>query len=48
MFPDSKAAAANIVLTNLPCGTGATTVKVTVTLNNGKTVTETHSYNLCS
>jgi hypothetical protein len=43
-----KAAAANIVLTNLPCGTGATTIKVTVTLNNGKTVTETHTYNLCS
>jgi hypothetical protein len=43
-----KAAAANIVLTNLPCGTGATTIKVTVTLSSGKTVTETHSYNLCS
>ncbi len=42
-----KAAAANIVLTNLPCGTGATTIKVTVTLSNGKTVTETHTYNLC-
>ncbi len=43
-----KSAAANIVLTNLPCGTGTTTIKVTVTLSNGKTVTETHSYNLCS
>jgi len=43
-----KAAAANIVLTNLPCGTGPTTVKVTVTLSSGKTVTETHTYNLCS
>jgi hypothetical protein len=43
-----KAASSNIVLTNLPCGTGATTVKVTVTLGNGKTVTETHTYKLCS
>jgi hypothetical protein len=43
-----KAASSNIVLTNLPCGTGATTVKITVTLSTGKTVTETHTYNLCS
>jgi hypothetical protein len=43
-----KAASDNIVLTDLPCGTGATTVKITVTLSTGKTVTETHSYNLCS
>jgi hypothetical protein len=43
-----KSAAANIVLTNLPCGTGPTTIKVTVTLSSGKTVTETHTYNLCS
>ncbi len=43
-----KAASDNIVLTDLPCGTGATTVKITVTLSTGKTVTETHTYNLCS
>ncbi len=43
-----KAASSNIVLTNLPCSTGATTVKITVTLGNGKTVTETHTYKLCS
>ncbi len=43
-----KAATSNIVLTNLPCSTGATTVKITVTLSSGKTVTETHSYKLCS
>jgi hypothetical protein len=43
-----KSASDNIVLTDLPCGTGATTVKITVTLSTGKTVTETHTYNLCS
>jgi hypothetical protein len=36
------------VLTNLPCGTGATTVKITVTLSSGKTVTESHTYHLCT
>ena len=43
-----RAATSNIVLTNLPCGTGATTVKITVTLSSGKTVTETHTYHLCT
>jgi hypothetical protein len=43
-----KAASTNIVLTDLPCGTGATTVKITVTLSTGKTVTETHTYHLCT
>ncbi len=43
-----KAASSNIVLTNLPCGTGATTVKITVTLSSGKTVTESHTYHLCT
>jgi hypothetical protein len=43
-----RAAASNIVLTNLPCGTGATVVKVTVTLSSGKTVTESHTYHLCT
>jgi hypothetical protein len=43
-----KKASANIVLANLPCGSGATTVTVTVTLSSGKTVTETHTYHLCT
>lgn len=43
-----RAASKNIVLSNLPCGSGATTVKITVTLSSGKTVTETHTYHLCT
>ncbi len=43
-----KKASANIVLANLPCGTGATTVSVTVTLSSGKVVTESHTYHLCT
>jgi len=39
--------ASNIELVNLPCSTGATTVKITVTLSNGKTATSTHQYHLC-
>ncbi len=42
-----KKASANIEVINLPCSTGATTVSVTVTLSNGKTVTATHQYHLC-
>jgi len=43
-----KKASSSIVLANLPCGTGATTVKITVTLSSGKTVTESHTYHLCT
>jgi hypothetical protein len=43
-----KAATANIDLVNLPCGNGATTVTITVVLSNGKTVKESHRYNLCT
>ncbi|HEY7829672.1 MAG TPA: hypothetical protein VIC06_03815 [Solirubrobacteraceae bacterium] len=43
-----KKASANIVLANLPCGTGPTTVSVTVTLSSGKVVTESHTYHLCT
>jgi hypothetical protein len=43
-----KKASANIVLANLPCGTGATTVSVTVTLSSGKVLTESHTYHLCT
>jgi hypothetical protein len=43
-----RKASANVVLTDLPCGTGATTVTITVTLASGKTVTESHTYHLCS
>jgi hypothetical protein len=40
--------ASTIELVDLPCGSGATTVTVTVTLANGKSVKETHTYHLCS
>lgn len=43
-----KQASANVVLVNLPCGSGSTTVKITVTLSSGKTVTESHTYHLCT
>ena len=43
-----KNASANVVLANLPCGSGATTVTVTVTLTSGKTVTQSHTYHLCT
>lgn len=43
-----KKASANVVLANLPCGNGATTVTVTITLNSGKTVTQSHTYHLCT
>jgi len=42
-----KKASANVELVNLPCSNGATTVSITVTLSNGKTVTSTHQYHLC-
>jgi hypothetical protein len=42
-----RAASANVVLVNLPCSSGATTVQITITLSNGKTVTARHSYHLC-
>jgi hypothetical protein len=43
-----KAASANIELINLPCSTGATKIQISVTLSDGKTVTATHSYHLCT
>lgn len=43
-----KKASANLDLVNLPCGNGATTVEITVTLSNGKTVKERHQYHLCT
>jgi tmRNA-binding protein len=43
-----KAAKSNITLVNLPCSSSGTVVKITVTLSNGKTVTESHHYTLCS
>ncbi len=43
-----KKASSNIVLANLPCNSGATTVQITVTLSSGKSVTETHTYHLCT
>ena len=42
-----KKATANIELVNLPCTKGATTIKITVTLSSGKTVTASHKYQLC-
>ena len=44
---NGKKASANIELVNLPCSTGATTVQISVTLSNGKTVTASHQYHLC-
>ncbi|HEY7961543.1 MAG TPA: hypothetical protein VID29_06435 [Solirubrobacteraceae bacterium] len=43
-----RSATANVTLVNLPCGNGSTTVQITVVLSNGKTVTESHHYNLCT
>jgi hypothetical protein len=42
-----KAASTNINLTHLPCGSGATTITVVAVTSSGKTVTESHTYNLC-
>jgi hypothetical protein len=43
-----KKASANVVLANLPCGNGTTTVTITITLSSGKTVTQSHTYHLCT
>jgi hypothetical protein len=43
-----KQASANVELVKLPCSTGATTVQITITLSDGKTVTARHSYRLCA
>jgi hypothetical protein len=43
-----KKASANVELDNLPCGSGATTVSITVTLASGKSITSTHTYHLCT
>ncbi len=42
-----KKASANVELINLSCSKGATTIEVSVTLSNGKTVTSRHQYHLC-
>ncbi len=42
-----RKASSTVELTNLPCGKGATTVVVTVTLSDGKTVSSRHEYHLC-
>ncbi len=43
-----KKASANVVLANLPCGSAGTTVTVTITLSSGKTITQSHTYHLCT
>ncbi|HEY7953255.1 MAG TPA: hypothetical protein VID70_09720 [Solirubrobacteraceae bacterium] len=43
-----KKASANVVLANLPCSSSGTTVTVTVTLSSGKTITQSHTYHLCT
>ena len=43
-----KKASANVVLSDLPCGSGATTVTITVTLAGGKSISSTHTYHLCT
>lgn len=45
-----KKASANIKLTNLPCSSSTVGTKVTITAvtASGKTITETHTYHLCS
>ena len=40
-------ASANIKLTNLPCGKGATKVLVTAVTSSGRTIVQSHSYRLC-
>jgi hypothetical protein len=40
-------ASANIKLSNLPCGKGATKVLVTAVTSSGKTITQSHTYHLC-
>jgi hypothetical protein len=40
-------ASANIKLTNLPCGKGATKVVVTAVTSSGRTIIQSHTYHLC-
>lgn len=40
-------ASANIKLTNLPCGKGATRVLVTAVTSSGRTITQSYRYHLC-
>jgi hypothetical protein len=42
-----KEASKNINLTDLPCSTGTTTITVIAVTSSGKTVKESHTYNLC-
>jgi hypothetical protein len=43
-----RKASGDIELSNLPCSTGATKVVVTITLSDGKTVSASHTYHLCT
>jgi hypothetical protein len=43
-----KAASSHIELVDLPCSKGTTTIEVSITLTNGKTVTARHTYHLCT
>jgi hypothetical protein len=43
-----KKASANISIANLPCSANGTVVTVTAVTASGKTITETHTYHICS
>ncbi len=43
-----KKASSEHQLANLPCSANGTTVTITAVTASGKTVTQTHTYNLCS
>jgi hypothetical protein len=43
-----KKASANISIANLPCSAKGTTVTVTAVTSNGKTITQSHTYHICS
>jgi hypothetical protein len=43
-----KKASANISIANLPCSANGTTVTVTAVTANGKTITQSHTYHICS
>jgi hypothetical protein len=46
VFSGGKASA-NIKLSNLPCGKGATKVVVTALTSSGRTIVQSHTYHLC-
>lgn len=43
-----KKASANISIANLPCSANGTTVTVTAVTASGKTITQSHTYHICS